>query len=295
MRLIWSLLFLTVPILGVGLLVMSYWTPGGWLPPNISSTGQDIDTLFIYILAITGTIFVITEVLLVWAMWSSRGHASGGKSYYTHGNTKLEIGWTLGTAAILLFIAFYQIPIWSKAKYYSNRPKGKAPEVLVEASQFLWQLRYPLWNEKAGKPYPLDTLSPDSALSFELVNELHLPAGEPLLLHLKSKDVLHSFWIPALRVKQDTVPGNLIPVWFEIDSRQLDAAHLVATPTTPVKVGDEVFTQLWQFEWTCAELCGWGHSMMRARLIIHPDRKDYERWLKAAGKAWLEKTQTAAN
>ncbi|HMP59716.1 MAG TPA: cytochrome c oxidase subunit II [Gemmatales bacterium] len=294
MRLIWSLLFLTVPILGVGLLAMSYFTPGGWLPANISEAGPEIDRLFYYILGITGVIFVITEVLLVWAMWSSRGHSEGGKSHYSHGNTKLEIAWTLGTAAILLFIAFYQIPIWSAAKYYSQRPKGKVPDVLVEASQFLWQVRYPAWDAANNRLHALNTLSPDNALSFEQVNELHLPAGESILIHLKAKDVLHSFWIPAMRVKQDTVPGNLAPVWFKIDPKQLEKSCLVATPAQPVRVGDEVFTELYQYEWTCAELCGWGHSMMRARLIVHPNRADYERWLRAASKDWLNKTTAAA-
>lgn len=286
MRLVWSVLFLFVPIFGVGLFVLSAVTRGGWLPDNLTESGAEIDFLFEIILYLTGAVFFITEVLLVWAMWRSRGNESG-KAKFTHGNHKLEIAWTLGTAAILLFIAFYQIPVWAKAKYYGNRPANKTPDVLVEASQFLWQLRYPGWDEAANKPRTLNTLTPELSRSFDLTNELHVYAGEMFLVHVRSRDVLHCFWVPALRVKQDTVPGNLIPVWFKIEQARLPRdkdplKRRIATKDKPVVVGDQQFTELYEYEWVCAELCGWGHYRMRSKMIVHPDRADYERWLKAA-------------
>ncbi len=284
MRLIWTILFLFVPVMGVGLFAMSKVTRGGWLPDNITDSGGEIDWLFNIILWVTGIIFVVTEVLLVWAMWRSRGNEAG-KAKYTHGNQWLEIGWTFGTAAILLYMAFTQMPIWAKAKYYHNRPAGKTPDVLVEASQFLWQVRYPGWDAAGQKSQTINTMAPNLSQTFELINELHVYAGEPFLVHVKSRDVLHCFWVPALRVKQDTVPGNVIPVWFKIDPEKLgdhQAHRRIATKQQPVMYGAEKFEELYEYEWVCAELCGWGHYRMRARMIVHPNRADYERWLKAA-------------
>jgi cytochrome c oxidase subunit 2 len=290
-RLVWSGLFLLVPIFGVGLFVMSAMTRGGWLPDNLTESGGEIDFLFDVILYLTGVVFFVTEVLLVWAMWRSRGDAKG-KAQFTHGNHKLEVGWTLGTSAILIFIAFYQVPVWAKAKYYGNRPAGKTPDVMIEGSQFHWQVRYPGWDESANKPRVLSSMTPELPRSFDLANELHVYAGEMFLIHVKSRDVLHSFWVPALRVKQDTIPGNIIPVWFKIEPKRLaeiakrspsDSTYrTIATPAKPLAVGDQKFTELYAFEWMCAELCGWGHFRMRAKMIVHPDRADYERWLKAA-------------
>lgn len=283
MRLVWSILFLFVPVLGVGIFALSARTPGAWLPDNLTDHGEEIDFLFKIILYITGATFVVTEVLLVWAMWRSRGNEAG-KAKYTHGNHRLEVAWTIGTAAILLFIAFYQIPIWAKVKYYGERPAGKTPDVLVEASQFLWQIRYPGWDDAAGKPRVLNTMTPELARSFEQLNELHVYAGEPFLLHVKSRDVLHCFWVPALRIKQDTVPGNLIPVWFKIDPSKLTKQRKRAEPLV---IGKEVFDDLHEYEWVCAELCGWGHYRMRAKLVVHRTRDDYNRWLKAASTTHL--------
>jgi cytochrome c oxidase subunit 2 len=288
-RLIWSILFLFVPIFGIGIFVLSYRVRGGWLPDNLTESGERIDFLFYVILYLTGAVFLATEVLLVWAMWRSRG-GDQGKARYTHGNHKLEIAWTLATSGILLFIAFYQVPVWAAAKYYGNRPAGKTPDVLVEGSQFVWQVRYPAWDTAANQPRTLDTLVPELARSFEQSNELHVYAGEPFLVHVRSRDVLHSFWVPVLRIKQDTVPGNIIPVWFTIEPRFVDKLReirpgdprRIAWEDKPVMVGDERFTELYQYEWVCAELCGWGHYRMRAKLIVHPTKADYQRWLKAA-------------
>ena len=292
-RLLWTLLFLTVPIFGVGLFVMSASSPGGWLPDNISEHGADIDYLFYVILAITGFTFVLTEVLLVWAMWTARGK-NNGKSTYTHGKPRLEIIWTLATVAILLYVAFTQIPVWSKAKYYGNRPK-KTPDVLVTASQFHWSLRYPSWLAAENRPHLLNTFNPSLPQSFALSNELHVFARkhEPVLVHVQTLDVQHAFWLPAARVKQDALPGHLIPVWFKIDPdmvKQVDQRSEKHKKLRKITVGTDTF-EVYEFEWTCAELCGWGHSMMRARLYVHPSRDQYHRWIKAASAQHLPQNQ----
>src|SRR5262245_13255352 len=115
------------------------------------------------------------------------------------------------TALILLVIAFGQMPAWKASKYQSQKPKTE-PDCLVTASQFLWEVRYPTWDEKTSQPRKLNTLHPDLGESFQLINELHVPPnarGEKpnILIHLTTRDVLHSFWLPNCRVKQDAVPG----------------------------------------------------------------------------------------
>jgi cytochrome c oxidase subunit 2 len=252
-RSFWTFLFLLVPVFGVLAFILSGITPHGWLPENISTTGKSIDMLFNVILAITGFFFVATEVLLVWAMFRARGE-NGGKATFTHGNRNLEIGWTIMTAGILLFIAFYQMPIWKEAKFQSQKPKTE-PDALVTASQFLWEVQYPSWDAKTGKPRKLNTVNPALGETIHLVGELHVAPNQPVLIHLTTRDVLHSFWLPNCRVKQDSLPGHVIPVWFDANK-----------PGT--------------YEWVCAELCGWGHFRMRAKLVVHESLQDYEKWLK---------------
>jgi cytochrome c oxidase subunit 2 len=252
---LWTLLFLTVPVFGV----VSFWlcaVYGAWLPENVSTIGGPIDNLFYIILGITGFFFVATEGLLVYAMFTAKG-ANGGKATFAHGNRNLEIGWTLMTAAILLFVAFYQIPLWAEAKM--EKP-NKPADCVVSASMWMWQVRYPAWDEAKGAPKTIDPLNINLADTFELSNEVHAIANEPTLLYLTSRDVLHSFYIPKMRVKQDAVPGLMIPVWF-----------------TANKTGD--------YEFYCAELCGPMHYNMRAKVHVHEDKAAYHKWLQEQSRA----------
>ncbi|MCS7017087.1 MAG: cytochrome c oxidase subunit II [Gemmatales bacterium] len=251
-KIFWTILFLSVPIFGVA----SFWVCdmyGALWPENVSEIyGRKIDHLFDVIMWITGIFFVGTELLLVYAMLTSKDADSSEKADFVHGNRTMEIGWTLMAAAILVFIAFYQIPTWSQVKI--EKPK-KPADAHITASMWMWQVRYPLWDDKANGPRKLDVTQPALAESFELMNELHVPAKETVLVYVTSRDVIHSFYIPKMRVKQDAVPGLLVPVWF-------DAA----------KPG--------RYEFYCAELCGPGHYMMRARVVVHESREAYNRWLR---------------
>lgn len=251
-KLLWTLLFLSVPIFGV----VSFWVchqQGALWPENVSEVyGRKIDHLFDIITWITGIFFVGTELLLVYAMFTSKDEGGPEKADFVHGNRTLEIGWTLMAAAILIFVAFYQIPTWTEVKV--QKPK-KPADAHITASMWMWQVRYPLWDEQANAPRKLDVVQPALAETFELTNELHIPAKETVLIYVTSRDVIHSFYVPKMRVKQDAVPGLLIPVWFDA-----------------VRPG--------HYEFYCAELCGPGHYMMRARVVVHESRADYERWLR---------------
>lgn len=235
----WSVLFLMVPIFGIGLF---FWAPsaGYWLPRDISTHGHQIDHLFNFILVLTGVVFAATEFLLFWFLWRYDAAANRDPVKYTHGSHNLEVVWTILPAATLLFIAIYQMNAWADVKM--RMPKNLPTTLEVTARQFEWRLRYPGPDGKLGT---IDDI--------HHVNDMHIPLDEEVLVDLKSMDVLHDLFLPHLRVKQDAVPGMTIPVWFR--------AKDVGT-----------------YDLVCAELCGWGHYKMKGRITIEP-RSQYEKWL----------------
>jgi cytochrome c oxidase subunit II len=234
----WSLLFLAVPVLGVAVFAIAP-SIDVWLPRDVSEHGKDIDSLFYFILALTGVVFIGTEVLLFWFIWKYDAAKREGPATFIHGSHTLEVIWTVIPAVLLLFLAIYQMNAWADVKM--RRPM-MPPTVEVVGRQFEWRLRYPGRDGELGTPDDLF-----------LVNDLHVPVNEEVLIQLKSMDVLHSFFLPNLRIKQDAVPGMKIPVWFKA-------------------------TETGQFDIVCAELCGWGHYKMKGRITIEP-REDFEAWL----------------
>lgn len=240
----WAFLFLLIPLLGTALFLFALDADNRplvnhWFPRDVSQYGHVIDGLFMAILWLTGIVFIATEVALAWFLWRYDGTANPHPPKFTHGSHNLEIIWTILPAATLLFIAIYQLNAWAETKV--REPDNPGMEVEVVARQFEWRLRYPGQDGKF-----------DTADDLYTVNDLHIPLNEDILVQLKSEDVLHSFFLPNLRVKQDAVPGMKIPVWFRA--------------TAPGS-----------FDLVCAELCGWGHYKMKGRLTVQP-REDFDRW-----------------
>ncbi len=259
---IWSILFLCVTIFGVATFIV-FPSMGLWMPPVASETGPAIDHLFKFILVLTGIVFIATELTLFFFLWRYDGRSNKRPAKFTHGSHTLEICWTIVPAATLLFIAIYQMNTWAAAKMRRPTHNGQPQAYTVEVSgrQFEWRLRYPGEDGIIGTKDDL----------FD-VNELHVPVGEETLVALKSMDVLHSFFLPNMRVKQDAVPGMKIPVWFR-----------------PVKEGT--------YDLVCAELCGWGHYKMKGRVIVEP-RPAYEKYLadlKARQNAIAPETKPQGN
>ena len=245
----WSLLFLMVPIFGVGIFVwaMAGWWPmyGHWLPENVNAHGGVIDSLFMFILVLTGVIFLATTLVMFWFMWRYDGGKVAEPVTYTHGSHTLEVVWSILPAATLVFIAIYQMDAWADAKMRRpTLPNGQVKPPLAEITgrQFEWRIRY------AGEDGQVGT-----ADDIQLANDLHLPVNEEIVLSIKSADVLHSFFLPNMRVKQDVVPGMKQFIWFQ--------------PTRSAV-----------FDIVCAELCGWGHYKMRGRVTIEP-REKFDVWL----------------
>ena len=265
----WSLLFLTVPIWGVGTFVWALGDlpgmRGHWLPPNINDYGHIIDELFMFILYLTGAIFIATGIALFWFLWKYDEEKNAEPVKYTHGSHTLEVVWSILPAATLLFIAIFQMDAWANAKMrrpiLSPGPDGvegtiddilKPPLAEITGRQFEWRIRY------AGEDGRIGTR--DDVFT---VNDLHIPLDEDVVFSIKSQDVLHSFFLPNLRVKQDVVPGMKQYLWFR--------ANTAGT-----------------FDIVCAELCGWGHYKMRGRLTVQTPEQ-FDAWL---GKLYQEQERT---
>ncbi len=214
----------------------------GWLPETVSTYGPEIDRLFYLIYYVTGAVFFAVQITLLVFLWNYR-HRPGRRATYTHGNTALEIIWTVVPAIILVIQAFMSRSVWAEIK-------GRIPPtdmlIQVTAKQFNWEIAYPGPDGKLGTD---DDVTMD--------NDVHVPVGKTIRVELKSRDVIHSFFVPQLRYKQDAVPGRDIPIWFKV--------------TKPGK-----------YEIPCAELCGFGHSGMRGWLYVQTP-EEYATWAQEHG------------
>jgi cytochrome c oxidase subunit II len=210
-----------------------------WLPENVSTYGSDIDSLFYLIYWITMVVWVLVQALMVIFLIRYRDRGDGRRATYTHGNTALEVTWTIVPTLIVVWLGFLSVSTWRKIKI-DIPPTDHVVE--VTAKQFNWEMRYP------GPDKKFDT-DDDKVIE----NDLRVPVNTPIRVLLKSKDVIHSFFVPVLRLKQDAVPGRTIQAWFQA-------------------------TKAGTYEIPCAELCGFGHSGMLGHLTVY-EPQDYEKWV----------------
>ncbi|HEU5310500.1 MAG TPA: cytochrome c oxidase subunit II [Candidatus Eisenbacteria bacterium] len=222
-----------------------------WLPVPASTYAKDIDGLILLITVIVGIWFVIAEAVLFYLIFRYRRRA-GVKPQYVDGSRKKQIAWILiPCAAILacdLVIDADSARVWDEVKQTNPKPDLT---VRVDGRQWAWDLTNP------GPDRVLDTKD-----DITLLNELHVPAGEVVRFELRSRDTLHSLWVPELRLKQDAVPGRTFRGWFEA--------------TRPGEYGI-----------LCAELCGVAHGIMKGKLIVH-ESGEYRSWLAAHSASALD-------
>ncbi len=239
------------------LFVGKFW----WFPAAISDLGADYDRHFQTTLWVTGTIFVLAQAALGWAILRFRDR--GGQASPTRGNNRLEALWTSVTAILFIGAVLLSTRIW--AGVHLAPPPRDGMKIEVHAKQFAWRFRYPgpdgkfghtrieLINDAGGNPVGLDDTDP--AAKDDVVSAvLRVPVQTPILLVMHSQDVIHSFFVRELRIKQDVVPGMEIPLWFR--------ASRTGT-----------------YEIPCAELCGLGHHQMRSVLEVVP-AAEFRQWLR---------------
>jgi cytochrome c oxidase subunit 2 len=213
-----------------------------WFPENISTFGGDIDGVFSLIYYIVGFWFLLTEGVLFYLIFRYRKRA-GQPASYVRGDRRRELAWVLVPAVIVLALDLgidaASGPAWARVK--EGAPAGGV-DVRVTGKQFNWEFTYPGPDGKF-----------DTADDLTIDNELHVPVGQNVHVVMQSKDVIHSFFIPNVRLKQDVLPGRTIKGWFNA-------------------------TKPGRYEIACAELCGFGHYNMRAFLTVH-QADDYRSWL----------------
>ena len=228
-----------------------------WLPPGVSTYSGQIDWLFYLIYYVTTfTFFAVQITLLVFAF--RYRYDPNRRATYTHGNTTLEIIWTVIPALMLAALALMSRTTWADIKW---RQPASDYTIQVTAKQFNWEIAYPGPDGKLGTD---DDVTMD--------NDFHVPVNRTVRVRLRSKDVIHSFFVPMFRLKQDAVPGREIPVWFKATKTSKEMAkELGQDPANPKG-----------YEIPCAELCGFGHSGMLGHVVVD-DEATYDAWAKEHG------------
>jgi cytochrome c oxidase subunit 2 len=220
---------------GIFAAALPFWLT---LPEGVSSYAGKIDGLFSLVLWITGIVFILVEALLLYFLFRYR-RREGRRAHYTHGNNRVEVIWTIIPAFICVVLALLSRRSWAEIK---QQMPGDALQVEILAEQFAWNIRYPGPDGKLNTADDIVTL-----------NQLHFPVGKAVVATLRSKDVIHSFFLPEFRVKQDAVPGMSTRIWF-----------------------DGMRTGHWEI--ACAELCGLGHYRMKGFVTVETPQ-EFEKWL----------------
>ena len=235
-----------------------------WLgvPVAASAHAGEVDRILVLVHWLMLVLFIGWGAFFAFVLFRFRSGRNPKASYAgTRGRfaSVVEVGVLASEIALL---AFFSIPFWS-TNVDAKPPDGAATEVRVVAEQFSWNFHYPGPDGKFGRtsitlvdadnPLGLDRRDPAAKDDITTINQLHLPAGRTAVIHLSSKDVIHSLGMPEMRVKQDAIPGIVQPVWF-----------------TPTKTG--------RWEIACSQLCGLAHYRMKAFYTIHTPEQ-YDAWL----------------
>jgi len=227
-----------------------------WFPAAISEHAPALDRQFLITIVVVGISFTAAQIGLGWMVWKYRDTGSkSDRATYSHGSNRLEVLWTVITAVVFITLGVMGQSVWASLRLH-DAPAGSYT-VEVVAQQFQWNFHYPGKDNTFGRTDP--RLIDDSALNFigldssdaaaaddAVTAALVIPVNRPVELRLRSKDVIHNFWVPQLRFKQDLVPGMEIKVHF-----------------TANKVG--------KYELACAELCGQLHFKMKSYMLVLPD------------------------
>ena len=232
------------------------------LPVAASAHAGEIDHMISLVHWLMVVLFVGWGIFFVYVLFRFRKGANP-KASYTGAKGKLSKGLEIGIVIVeMVLLIFYAIPAWAK-RVRAFPSENEAVVVRVIGEQFAWNVQYHGPDGKFGRTRPelvsadnpigLDRSDPDAKDDVTTINQLHLPVDRPVLVHLSSKDVIHSFGLYEMRVKQDAIPGMSIPVWF-----------------VPTRIGE--------YDIACSQLCGLGHFRMRGFLSIQSEA-DYKKWM----------------
>ena len=231
-------------------------------PVQASTHAAEVDHMTILVHWLMLVLFIGWGFFFLFVLFRFRKGANPRASY-TGAHGKFAKSTEVGVAVIEIgLLVFYAIPAWA-TRVKAFPAESQAVVVKVVAEQFAWNVQYPGPDGKFGRtdiklvsadnPLGLDRSDPNAKDDITTINQLNLPVDQPVLVHLSSKDVIHSFGLYEMRVKQDAIPGMTIPVWF-----------------IPNRIGE--------YEIACSQLCGLGHFRMRGFVTIQ-SAADYEKWM----------------
>jgi cytochrome c oxidase subunit II len=217
---------------------------------------RTIDNLFGPVIVAAVVVFIVVQGLVIYAVLKYRRRADEAEGpdevpAQVHGNTRLEIGWTILPALILAVVAIFTVPVIFDL---TEQPED-ALTVDVVGQRYWWAYRYPEQENMQGP-------------AFTTANELHIPAGQEVLLRLTSEDVIHSFWAPRLNGKRDVVPGREHTWKLEADEPGVYSGQ-------------------------CAEFCGTSHANMRLKVVAHAEG-EWQDWLDGQQQEAEEPTEELA-
>jgi len=253
---------------------MSNWLG---LPPLASAHGGQIDGLIAWTHVFMFVLFVGWGSFFIYALVRfrrSRNPVANYTGVKSHASSYSEIAVAL-VEAVLLFA--FSVPIWA-ARVDRLPPESEALVVRVTGEQFAWNVHYAGPDRVFGRtdiklidlqsnPLGLDRSDPAAKDDITTLNQLFLPVNKPVIVRLRSKDVIHSFGVPEFRVKQDAIPGLTIPIWFIPN---------VTTAEMRTRTGNPEF----QYEIACAQLCGLGHFRMRGFVTVQT-ADEFQKWVDA--------------
>ncbi|WP_291919891.1 cytochrome c oxidase subunit II [Chitinophaga sp.] len=281
--------FLLIAFLVLGLIGV-YWCndllKGKILGESASTQGEGVDALIYVTLAITGVVFVLTQIALFWFAFKYQ-EKEGRKAFYFPHNNKLEVIWTVIPAIALTILVAFGLKHWFQLT--SDAPKDAAV-VEVTGKQFNWIFRYPGKDGQLGRrdfkaidpangnELGLDWNDPLNKDDF-MPTELHLVVGKPVKFIIGSRDVIHDVGLPHFRMKMDAVPGIPTTLWF---------TPKFTTKQMQEKTGNPDFT----YEISCDQMCGSGHYSMRGVIVVET-QAEYDAWV-AKQKSTYDLTHAAA-
>jgi cytochrome c oxidase subunit 2 len=249
---------------------------GKWMPPNGSAHGPQIDQLIGLLHWLMAVLFVGWALYFIYVLFRFRASKNPQASYEgsrSHFSSYIEIGVVVIEAVLLIGFA---IPAWAKW-VTPHEDEANTLMVRVIAEQFAWNVQYPGADGVFGRrdidlvdssnPLGLDRSDPNAKDDITTINQLHLPVDRPVTIMLSSKDVIHSFFLPHMRVKQDTIPGMEIPIHFK---------PIMTTPGEAQFPGCAANKTCWEI--ACAQLCGLGHYRMRGFYQIH-SQESFDTWM----------------
>jgi cytochrome c oxidase subunit 2 len=239
---------------------------------SASVEGENIDTMMWITIAVTGLVFLITQVLLFWFSFKYQESDTRKAYYFTH-NNKLELLWTGVPAIVLTVLVVFGLKYWFK--FTGDAPKD-SQVVEITGHQFAWEFRYPgkdgVLGKKnykmtdAGKGNPLGVDWNDAASHDDLhTNQMHVVVNKPVKLVINAQDVIHDVGLPHFRMKMDAVPGIPTTLWF---------TPKWTTEEMKVRTGNPNFV----YEIACDQICGKGHFSMKGTIIVET-QQEYDKWM----------------